>query len=127
MRQMASGLEATGVVSSVVGRGVKDRSGTLVAAIMVLQYNPKLTALAKKRSASQVLAGAVQGARATSQGKVDVTSLVLSGNQVRLLRTASTSVAIFYVPGGKLFQVIGPAPAPVRRVTEAYLAALTAQ
>lgn len=123
IRQMTAGLDATGMVSSVVGRGVKDSSGAVVAAIVLAQYNPKLTALLKKASISQVLAGAVKGAKAFGKGKATVTSLVLSGNQVRLLRTSSVSFAVAYKPGGLLIEILGGAPGPVIKVATAYLAA----
>jgi hypothetical protein len=120
---MTVGLDASGMVSAVVGRGVKDRSGAIVAAIVLSQYNPKLTVLLNKRTVGQVLAGAVKGANAFAPGKDTVTSRVLSGNQVRLFQTASVSMAMAYKPGGKLIEVIGPAPGPVLGVTAAYLAA----
>ncbi|MDQ1483234.1 MAG: hypothetical protein QOF35_1310 [Actinomycetota bacterium] len=111
------------MVSAVVGSAVKDRSGALVAAIVLAQYNPKLTVLLKKRTVDQVLAGAVQGAKASAPGKATVTSRVFSGSQVRLVHTAAMSMAVSYKPGGKLIEVLGPAPAPVLRVIAAYLAA----
>ncbi len=123
IRQMTVGLDASGMVSAVVGRGVKDRSGAIVAAIVLSQYNPKLTVLLNKRTVGQVLAGAVKGANAFAPGKDTVTSRVLSGNQVRLFQTASVSMAMAYKPGGKLIEVMGPAPGPVLGVTAAYLAA----
>jgi len=111
------------MVSSVRSRGVRDRSGALVGAIVVVQYNPKLTVLLKKRTTSQILAGAVMGAKAFAPGKATVTSRVISGNQVRLIRTASASVAITYKTGGKLVQIFGSSSATVLRVASAYLEA----
>lgn len=126
IRQMLAGLDATGMVTSV-GRGVKDSSGAVVAAIVLAQYNPKLTALMKKMTVSQILAGAVKGGKAFGTGKATVTSLVLSGNQVRLLQTSSTVMAVAYKPGGMLIEVFGGVPASVLRVAAAYLAAAASQ
>src|ERR1035437_11127809 len=41
IRQMTVGLDASGMVSAVVGRGVKDRSGAIVAAIVLSQYKDR--------------------------------------------------------------------------------------
>jgi len=123
LRQAAETMGATGMVTSTVGRGVKDASGTEVGAIMLMQYNPKLTVLLDKKSISQILGGAVTGMKGMTPGKMTVTSHVLSGSPVRLLRGREVSVAIVYSRGGHLTQVIGPAPAPVLKFTAAYLAA----
>jgi len=116
-------MGATGMVTSTVGRGVKDASGTEVGAIMLMQYNPKLTALLDKQSVSKILRGAVAGAQGMIPGKETVTSHVLSGIPVRLLRGKEVSIAIVYTRGGHLMQVIGPEPDPVLTFTGAYLAA----
>jgi hypothetical protein len=63
------------------------------------------------------------GAKAFIPGKATVTSRVLSGNQVRLVRTASASLAISYKTGGKLIEIFGSSSATVLKVAAAYLAA----
>ena len=85
---MADELDATGLVTSVVGRGVTDGSGTQTAAIVLMQYNPTLTVLMDKRPASELLAGGVKAVKAFIPGKVTVTDHVLSGSQDQLLRLA---------------------------------------
>ena len=85
---MADELDTTGLVTSVVGRGVTDGSGTQTAAIVLMQYNPTLTVLMDKRPASELLAGGVKAVKAFIPGKVTVTDHVLSGSQDQLLRLA---------------------------------------
>jgi hypothetical protein len=123
MKKMADAMDATGMVTSVVGRGVQDGSGTKVAAIMLMQYNPKLTVLIDKRPTSQILDGAAKGARAFTTDKTTVTAHVLSGSQVRLVQTASLSMLVSYKHGGLLIEVFGPSPASVLSFTGAYLRA----
>jgi ABC-type Fe3+-hydroxamate transport system substrate-binding protein len=123
LKRIADGMDATGMVTSVVGRGVKDGSGTRVGAIMLTQYNPKLTVLMDKKPASELLTDAVKGIKAFTPGKVTVTDRVLSGTPVRLVQDASTSMAMVYLHGGKLIEVRGPNPAEVLRFTGAYLKA----
>jgi hypothetical protein len=123
LKPMADGMDATGMVTSVVGRGVKDGSGTQIAAILLMQYNPKLTVLMDKRPASELLAGGVKAVQGFIPGKATVTDHVLSGSQVRLVQSASTSMAMVYIHGGELIEVIGPTPADVLNFTGAYLVA----
>jgi hypothetical protein len=123
LKQMADGMVTTGMVTSSVGRGVKDSSGTEAAAIILFQYNPKLTALMDKTTPSKILDGAVKGARAFTSGRTTVTDQVLSGIQVRLVKSTSTSMAMVYIHGGELIEVFGPAPAAVLSFTDAYLLA----
>ena len=85
---MADELDTTGLVTSVVGRGVTDGSGTQTAAIVLMQYNPTLTVLMDKRPASELPAGGVKAVKAFIPGKVTVTDPVLSGSQDQLLRLA---------------------------------------
>jgi len=120
---MAEGLDASGMVTSTVGRGVKDGSGTEVGAIILFQYNPKLTVLLDKTAPSKILDGAVNDAKANIPGKPTVTAHVLSGSHVRLVQSASISMAVAYKQGGQLIEVIGPSPTPVLNFTGAYLAA----
>jgi hypothetical protein len=79
---MADELDATGLVTSVVGRGVTDGSGTQTAAIVLMQSNPTLTVLMDKRPASELLAGGVKAVKAFIPGKVTVTDHVLSGARI---------------------------------------------
>lgn len=122
LKHYTDGLEATGMVTATVGRGVQDGSGALVAAIFIMQYNPKLTALMDKSSPSQLLDGSAKVAKVLLPGKTTVTAHVLSGNQVRLVQGAKASIAIVYRHGGQLIQVIGSTPAAVLSFTGAYLA-----
>lgn len=123
LKPMTDGLDATGMVTSVVGRGITDGSGARIAAIVLLQYNPKLTAIMDKRPVSDLLAGGVKGAQGFIPGKTTVTDHVLSGNQVRLVHSASTSLAMVYLHGGELIEVIGATPEAVLSFTGAYLLA----
>lgn len=123
LKPMTDGLDATGMVTSVVGRGITDGSGAHIAAIVLMQYNPKLTAIMDKRPVSQLLAGGVKGAQGFTPGKTTVTDHVLSGNQVRLVHSASTSLAMVYIHGGELIEVIGATPEAVLSFTGAYLLA----
>jgi hypothetical protein len=97
VKQMAEGLDASGMVTSTVGRGVKDGSGTEVGAIILFQYNPKLTVLLDKTAPSKILDGAVNDAKANIPGKPTVTAHVLSGSHVRLVQSASIDL-----DGGRL-------------------------
>src|SRR5450631_2645400 len=81
LKHYTDGLEATGMVTATVGRGVQDGSGALVAAIFLMQYNPKLTALLDKSSPSQLLDGSAKVVKVLLPGKTTVTAHVLSGNQ----------------------------------------------
>ncbi len=123
LKPMTDGLDATGMVASVVGRGITNSSGARIAAIVLVQYNPKLAALMDKRPVSALLAGGVKGAQGFIPGKTTVTDHVLSGNQVRLVHSASTSLAMAYKHGGELIEVIGPTPEAVLSFTGAYLLA----
>jgi len=123
LKPMTDGLDATGMVTSVVGRGIKDGSGTRIAAIVIMQYNPKLTALMDKKPVSELLASGVKGVQGFIPGKTTVTNHVLSGNQVRLVHSASTSLAMVYIHGGELIEVIGATPEAVLNFTGAYLLA----
>jgi hypothetical protein len=123
MKKMSDAMDASGMVTSIVGRGVQDLSGTDVAAIMLMQYNPKLTVLIDKRPTSQILDGAAKGAKAFTTAKATVTAHVLSGSQVRLVQTATLSMTFSYRHGGVLMEVFGPTPASVLRFTGAYLSA----
>jgi hypothetical protein len=127
LQQMSNLVHATGMVTSVAGRGVKDGSGTDVAAIMLLQYNPNMTALLEKRTVNQILDGAAKGAQAFTTGKTTVTTHVLSGRQMRLVQHASQSMGVAYQHGGVLIEVYGPTPASVLSFTSAYLAASSNQ
>jgi hypothetical protein len=121
LKQAADGLDATGMVTSTVGRGVQDGSGAKVGAIMLAQYNPKLTVILDQQTPSQnldPLTKAFEG----QPGKT-VTTHVLSGNQVRLLQGADASIAFAYRHGGVLIEVIGVTPARALSFTGAYLAA----
>jgi len=120
---MVSNLEATGMVSSVVGNGVADSSGNVVAALVLAQYNPKLTVLLDKQSPTKILGGAVKGAQAFSTGRSTVTNHVLHHTQVRLIQSAQISVAVSYQKGGMLIEVLGPTPAAVLAFMNAYLGA----
>jgi hypothetical protein len=123
LKPMTDGLDATGMVTSVVGRGITDGSGARIAAIVLMKYNPKLTALMDKRPVSQLLAGGVKGAQGFIPGKSTVTDHVLSGNQVRLIHSASASMAMVYIHGGELIEVFGPTSEGVLSFTGAYLLA----
>jgi Na+/H+-translocating membrane pyrophosphatase len=123
LKHYTDGLDATGMVTATVGRGVHDGSGALVAAIFLMQYNPKLTPLLDKSSPSQILDGSAKAVGVLLPGKNTVTAHVLSGNQVRLVHGTKASIAIAYRHGGQLIQVIGPTPAAVLSFTGAYLAA----
>jgi hypothetical protein len=116
-------MSATGMVSSTIGRSVKEDSGAEVGAVVLMQYNPKLTALLDKKSPGKILDGAVLGAKAMVPGKTTVTSKVLSGSPVRVVQGDQVSLVVFYKHGGQLVQVIGPAPAPLLAFAGAYLAA----
>gem|GEM_PF-3374907 len=121
LRQMADGMVTTGMVTSTVGYGVKDSSGTEVAAIILFQYNPKLTVLEDKTTPSKILDGAVKGVKAFTPGSTTVTDHVLSGIQVRLIKSASTSMAMAYIHGGQMIEVFGQTPAAALSFTGAYL------
>jgi hypothetical protein len=123
LKPMTDGLDATGMVTSVVGRGITDGSGAHIAAIVLMKYNPKLTALMDKRPVSELLAGGVKGAQGFIPGKSTVTDHVLSGNQVRLVHSASASMAMVYIHGGELIEVFGPTREAVLSFTGAYLLA----
>ena len=88
-----------------------------------MQYNPTLTVLMDKRPVGELLAGGVKGAKAFVLGKTTVTDHVLSGSQVRLVQSESTSLAMVYLHGGKLIEVLGSTPAKVLKFTGAYLVA----
>jgi hypothetical protein len=126
MKQMFTGLNATGMVTSVVGRGVKDDSGSLVAAIVLSQYNPKLTVLLDKLAPAKILDSGIKMMAAVMPDKLTTTTHVLSGSQVRLIHDASLpgSMAMSYIHGGVLVEVIGPTPASVLSFTGVYLAAV---
>jgi hypothetical protein len=121
LKQIADGMVTTGMVTSTVGRGVKDASGTEVAAIIVFQYNPKLTVLMDKTTPSKILDGAVKGARAFIPGRTTVTAHMLSGSEVRLVQAASTSIAVSYKHGGQMIEVFGQTTATVLSFSGAYL------
>ncbi|HEY5246880.1 MAG TPA: hypothetical protein VIJ15_00315 [Dermatophilaceae bacterium] len=123
LKQSSEAMDASGMFTSTVVRGVKDGSGTEVAAIILMQYNPKMTVLLDKKSPSKILDGGVMGLKASIPGKMTVTSQVLSGTPVRLVKGADVSFAIVYKHGGELIQVAGPKAAPVLKFTGAYLAA----
>lgn len=123
LKGLTDGMDSTGMVASVVGRGITDTSGAQIGAIVLMQYNPKLTALMDKRPVSELLAGGVKGAQGFIPGKTTVTDHVLSGSQVRLVESASASMAMAYVHGGELIEVIGPTAANVLTFTGAYLKA----
>jgi hypothetical protein len=123
LKPMTDGMDATGMVTSVVGRGITDGSDARIGAIVLMQYNPKLTVLMDKKSVSELLAGGVKGVQGLTPGKTTVTDHVLSGNQVRLIKSASTSMAMAYIHGGQLIEVMGPTSANVLKFTGAYLLA----
>jgi len=115
-------LDATGMVTAVASRGVKEASGTEVGAIMLMKYNPKLTVMLDAKDPGKLLDGSAAGSKAQIPGKSTVTTRVLFGTEVRLIESDKLAVVIAYQRGGRLIQVMGPTTLPVIKFAGAYLA-----
>lgn len=105
---------------TVVGRGVDNASGTLIGMIALWQYNPRLTVIMDKRTPSQMLD--VLSKPFMSRNAI-ITDQVLSGSQVRLVRTASASQVVVYMHGGELIAVIAQTSPQALNFMSAYLTA----
>lgn len=120
---MPAALDATGMVTSFAARGVRDSNGAEVGAIIVSQYNPKLTVMLDKLSPKQLSDATLKMAKAMIPGNPTVTTQVRSGVRVLLVQDPEAAMTVVYKPGGHLIEVAGPKPGPVLDFTTAYLAA----
>ncbi len=118
-------VKATGLISSAVLKGAKDKKD-IQEVVLLAQYNAKMTKLTDKASQKTLLDGGVAGMKSSFGSKVKATDHVMVGTHVRELTVSGISIVLTYMKGGKLLEIFGPSSASTLNFAKLYLSSAKA-
>jgi hypothetical protein len=116
-------MKDLGIVTSATVKGVVDKSGRSVAALLVAQYNAKVTAALATQPLTKGLDGAVKGSLGFIPGKAKVTTVTLSGTPVRIVAGKGIAIGFAIRKTGVIVEVFGPDATTIQPILGGYLAA----